>query len=910
MSKDDLPEIPSWDELGISPEELKELEAELEKGEPDTAGDGEGSNDPTPRTAPEPVPGPSETGPPPPPGPGGGSPGGEEAAPAARPTPPPAPSWRGPVTALLLLGATWAVSSYRAAPRPLDAAAADSLFSAERSMGHVAQIARAPHPPGSPEHARVREYLVDQLRALGLQPEIQTAVHVIGQGERRRAVTVRNILARIPGADPTGGILLTAHYDGREVSRAAGDDGSGVATILEALRALSTGEPLRNEILILLTDAEELGLVGARAFVADHAWMDDITLVISVEMRGGGGPSIMFETGQDNGWIVRQLAAANPHAFTNSLTYEVYRRLPNDTDFTPFKEAGKQGLNFAAIANAHVYHQAYDSPEHLSLATLQHHGVNVLSMVRHLGDLELTTVSAPDRVYFSVPYLGTVVYVRTVAYGLSVLLVLGLLMALVFARRSGARVAGMAVGVVGGLALVGLAWGTGLLLVRVLPSFHPETGQLHGSLFHKEGWYVAALVAAVLAFGGLVFGTLRRWFSPSELTAGAVILPALLAAASVVWVPLGAMNLQWPALAGVLGVFVMAGVGRDRRPGFLRWVLVVLLAVPVLTMLAPLTELLWLAMNISLAPALGGLVAIAVLCALPAVETLREPNGWWAPVAGAVAAAALVGIGVLNAAPDATRPAPSTLLYALDRESGDAWWLTDGPESNASGEEARQWVAERVGTLEDPRSFAAYFGRGVQYAAARADVRDVAPLDVVPASDSSTADGVTVVGVRSGIGAELLVFTLPEGGPALRSVGGVALDDASSIRVLEHWGEPVDRLHLEFDRVPGDTLRFGVVEHLFRPAEVVGTEPFRRPTHLAPNVRRFSDRVLVRSVVSMDGDGSVRVSGMEEGTEAAAGGDEASSEEPVEIEVDPPVVTPPDSTGQIQPQDTIQQRDS
>jgi Zn-dependent M28 family amino/carboxypeptidase len=169
------------------------------------------------------------------------------------------------------------------------------------------------------------------------------------RGEIASAATVRNLVARIPGAASTGGVLLTAHYDSRTQSPGAGDDATGVAAILETVRALRTGPPPRNDVIILLTDAEELGLLGATAFAEGHPWMQDVAVALSVEMRGGGGPATMFETGDGNGWVVAALAEGAPKGFAFSLGTEVYRRMPTDTDFTIFREAGVQGLNFAAI---------------------------------------------------------------------------------------------------------------------------------------------------------------------------------------------------------------------------------------------------------------------------------------------------------------------------------------------------------------------------------------------------------------------------------------------------------------------------------------------------------------------------------------------------------------------------------
>jgi len=305
-----------------------------------------------------------------------------------------------------LLVTSWLTSSYRALPSPRPANAPDTAFSSARAMAHLVEIARRPHPPGSPAHAQVRGYLMERLRGLGLEPEVQATTSMLGREAYVRAATVRNIVARIPGTASTGTIVLTAHYDGREISAAAGDDGTGVVAILEAARALEAGAPLRNDVLLVITDGEELGMLGARAFVEQHPAMGDVKVVLSLEMRGGGGPSVMFETGADNGWIVQALKASGARPFANSMSYEVYKSLPNDTDFTPFREAGKQGLNFAGIGRASLYHQRYDSPENLSEATLQHHGANVLSVVRHLGGVPLGEVTAPDVTFFSLPVVG------------------------------------------------------------------------------------------------------------------------------------------------------------------------------------------------------------------------------------------------------------------------------------------------------------------------------------------------------------------------------------------------------------------------------------------------------------------------------------------------------------------------
>ena len=63
-------------------------------------------------------------------------------------------------------------------PAPIPASAPATEFSAERAMAHVREIAQRPHATGSADNVRVREYVVAQLRALGLEPQVQEATGI------------------------------------------------------------------------------------------------------------------------------------------------------------------------------------------------------------------------------------------------------------------------------------------------------------------------------------------------------------------------------------------------------------------------------------------------------------------------------------------------------------------------------------------------------------------------------------------------------------------------------------------------------------------------------------------------------------------------------------------------------------
>ena len=721
-------------------------------------------------------------------------------------------------------------------------------------MTHLARIASEARPPGSPNHARTRDNLLAELRSLGHPPSVQMATTFSRGFGAPTAATVRNVLARIPGEQPgSPAVLVTAHYDSHEIALGAADDGSGVVAILEAVRALGSRPPLQNDLIVLITDAEEIGLLGARAFVDEHPWFDDVAVFMGIEMRGGGGPSLMFETGADNGWVIEALRRADPYPAANSVSYEIYRRMPNDTDFTPFKEAGKQGLNFAAVGKPHVYHQYYDSPENLSEGTLQHHGEHVLAMVEYLGNADLTDVDAPDVSYIAVPFVGLVTYGPLWIRILGAAAAAAWLAACSVGLKRGARWTGMLVGLGAATAYIFVLWTGADLLIDWRAGAHPELGALHAGSFHSEGWYVATIVGGALALAAVIFGVLRRWFTVAELAVGAMVAPVALAVLATVRYPMAAMNLQWPALGGCVGAVAVAGLAREQRMGPVRWAVVLVATVPVLVTLTPLTEGVWATMGIRgvFVPALTGLLFVMLL---PALDAMREPNAWWAPAVAAVAAGCFFAVAVSAARPSADRPAPSTLVYALDRETGFAYWGTNPYRDDSDPGVA--WATAGLGPFAppvDPDPLAEFEKGGANYALAPADPVELPPPTVTVVEDPALPGDVLRIAVTSAIGAEWLYFRFPENGPRLVSVNGKLLPEGASNTLLSHWGAPPEGgLILDFIRPPGDNrLEFVLVEHHLRPGELVGEEHFTRPPELAPNVTMLSDRAMIRTVVSI-----------------------------------------------------------
>jgi hypothetical protein len=254
-----------------------------------------------------------------------------------------------PILAFCVLGGTVLLTlALISPPAPLPADALAPDFSAGRAMQDLEIIAREPHPMGvNQAHAEVRDYLLSEIRALGLEPEVQDTFGVrVVNARWVLGGFVENVLVRLPGTDPEGAMLLVAHYDSTPGGPGGVDSASGVVTILEILRALHASPALRQDVIILFTDGEEPGTFGAHAFVDQHPWFHDVRLVINMD-QFSQGLLLLVRTSQGNGLWVQALA--------RTATRPTYMSLPTDlfpggeTDMVPFARAGIRGADIQTI---------------------------------------------------------------------------------------------------------------------------------------------------------------------------------------------------------------------------------------------------------------------------------------------------------------------------------------------------------------------------------------------------------------------------------------------------------------------------------------------------------------------------------------------------------------------------------
>jgi hypothetical protein len=328
-------------------------------------------------------------------------------------------------TCLLLLGAVFALStlSFRS-PEPLGPDAPQDAFSAARARVELVRLLgdETPHPIGSTANHLVKARLVERLTELGFTPLVQDA---IGCGGKWPVCGhVENVLARIDGEQKSG-ILLMTHYDSVPYAPGAGDDGAGVATLLEVARILRSAPKPHNSILFAFTDGEEPGLLGAEAFFSHHPWANDVAVVINLEGSGSSGPALLLRSGPRSGLVVDAFRSVAKYPVASSFSEELFKHLPNDTDFSVSSRFGKPGVDFAFAGERNHYHTLRDTVANLSPATLQHHGENVLPLVRALMNADLSK-DGPNYVYATLTQSEWLAYRPAVGLLISIFVVVAL----------------------------------------------------------------------------------------------------------------------------------------------------------------------------------------------------------------------------------------------------------------------------------------------------------------------------------------------------------------------------------------------------------------------------------------------------------------------------------------------------
>lgn len=509
-------------------------------------------------------------------------------------------------------------------PRPLSEQASLSAFSAARAMKHLSVIARAPHPINSAEHDAVRDYILRALRETGLAPQVQ---RITGEEQGFEIEgALENIACRLQGSSQEKAILLVAHYDSVATGPGASDDGVAVAALLETARALKSLPQLKRDIIFLFTDREETHLLGARAFVAEHPWAKDVALVLNFEARGIRGPSIMFETSDQNGWLISHFGQAASHPVANSLSYEIYKRMPNATDFTVFRRAGYSGLNFAFIDGLAYYHTTFDSIQNVEPGSLQQHGDYMLELAKEFGNTTGEEAKSANAVYFDVLGMALVRYSGPVGA-----IFLGLAAAMAFAvlyigfRTDRLQVGGCMLGLLGMVAGV---------IVTVLGAwisyqlvFAAHSHRIVLGLRYHPGLYISAFCALGLAGAMALYAGLSTKISALHLLVGSCLGWLALTLVMSWYFPGSTYLFLWPMLFSLLGALLL--VVKDRSAA--QNILLPLSGIPAIVIIVPLAHKIFWAFGSGSVLLVSAMIGLVISLLIGHIGLEKAARRWLLP---------------------------------------------------------------------------------------------------------------------------------------------------------------------------------------------------------------------------------------------------------------------------------------
>ncbi len=568
-------------------------------------------------------------------------------------------------------------------PYVVDENAPDSVFSAARAYKYLLEICKAPHSTGTPENKRVREYIVDQCQAMGLQTHIQNTTAIRKSETWVNAANVYNVIARLKGQSNEKSLVVMAHYDTQPNAPGAGDDGAGVAAMLETARILTATKTIpKNDIVFFFTDAEESGLSGAQGFVQDTTLTKEVGLALNFEGRGSSGVSTMFEVNSENGWAVAHYIEAAKNPSGNSLGYEIYKTLPNDTDYTIFREAGISGLNNAFIGDFVNYHSPNDRPENLDLRSLQHHGANMLSLVKHFGNISLVQTKAADISFFSVfgrymmsyPTVWNLPFMIFCGVQLLVFLVVGI-------RKKKITLTGLIAGFFAFTGLLVIMALSTFVLIRGIEAIYPLYKNFYASNSYNSYYYFFAFTSLSVVLFSLLYRWLLVKFSLTSLLAGIFLFHFTVLVLMYLYMSTAIFIILFPLIFTLVGNIILLYHAYMEKPIVI--VLLVIVFLPAVVLLAPAIKQMYEAFGLS--PPVGAasvLVGLMLSLFLPVFDRVFTESKYVIPGLALISFVAALVLAHANSLFTEQEPLQSNVQYQLNVDENEAHWISRFTETD------------------------------------------------------------------------------------------------------------------------------------------------------------------------------------------------------------------------------------
>jgi hypothetical protein len=697
---------------------------------------------------------------------------------------------------------------------PVPAGPSGSGFAAARALTHVRALARAPRPVGSEENAAARNYLMAQVRGLGLTPEVETETVQTSSSDRMDNVrvtlaVVHNVLVRLPGSGQRGrpAVLASARYDSNRDSPGAADGALSAAALLEALRVLQAGPPPDNELLFVFTDADEGLALGARGFAESHPWARRARVALRFDNLGNRGPLELVDASQADDFTLDTWAGAVPDPHGASFMAELTRATPQRAAARWLGTGGAAVLHFATLGGTLGPDGIHDLPGRLSPASVQHEGDTMLALLRRFGNVPLPAPQARGQVYLTLPVVGSLHYGTAWVWPLTALACA--LSVLACARALRRRMDSSDIT----QAMFGFAF------MAALATF--ITYLCRESLPQLQARYAAALLAdtgadwlllAFLLLPAAVFIVLQRHLQNKLGTATAALGAILALTVGLVLTSAGAPGasylLAWPLLAAQAAWLLLASKRAPAWSAWRRMAIVLGGALPALVLMLPAAydSIAWLSPQWLPLPCF--LVCAAIGLSGTALALLTRRFVARTMLLGCASCFALA-YAATPRVPDL--PAPNRLVYFKDTPSWQAYWMYPPVPLDA-------WMRQVFPNTMHPYLLPYVFGvtsMPVWYAAApRNDA--IAYPDLIT-EKSTWTDGTRHVEfkLRSNNRAPEITLRLAGANPLRVSVNGRVLTDAPCRGWrLELHGMRDQDLHFAFDLIGHPAFAIFVQEHI------------------------------------------------------------------------------------------------
>jgi hypothetical protein len=601
--------------------------------------------------------------------------------------------------------AVW-FSFYSSQPKHIEKEnAPGTTFATQRAFNHVKKIAKKPHYVGTEAHSRVRNYIVGELQKMGLQPQTHEDYILNKSGT---LVRPQNILARLEGTGSGEALVIMTHYDSDpHSSPGASDAGSGVGTILEGIRAfLSQNKSHKNDIIILFTDAEELGLSGAELFIKDHPWAQDAKLALNFEARGSDGNSFMFlETNAGNAGLIKAFKKADPEfPVTNSLVYSIYKMLPNDTDLTVLREEGKiPGYNFAFIDDHFDYHTALDTPQNLDKETLAHQGSYLMPLLNYFKDSKLGEVKTKaEVVFFNIPGGQIISYPFSWIFPMLIIafILCFILLGYGFSKNK-LQLKPILKSIIPFVVSLSFSALSVFVLWKILLYSYPEYSEMEHGFTYNGYYYIAAFTSLSLLISFFTYYRFRHIEDKANLFVLPLIFWILLCTLFAFFLK-GAAYLIIPAYFALLQFFIMV---RQSSPNSL---LMAFLGFPAIFILVPFIKMFPVALGLNILFVSALLTVLLFQLLLPVFAYYKNNKKI------AVFCFLIFNILLITAhfKADFTEkyPKPNSLVYLFDADENNANWYS---YDNLVDEWTKMYFGEKpLIAPSDNKTFSSKYGSG------------------------------------------------------------------------------------------------------------------------------------------------------------------------------------------------------